>query len=43
MGSMFGTNSTSLSTLTDLVNQNTYVDTSSTCNFGTYFTSGHIG
>lgn len=43
MGTVFASNTTGMYALTNDINQDYYIDTSATCNFGTYFRSGFIG
>lgn len=42
-GTLFASNATSIPTLMDMDNLNGYVDSSSSCYFGTYFIDGHVG
>jgi len=43
MGTVFGTNSSGIYTLTNDELTDSYLDSSSSCYFGTYFRSGYIG
>jgi hypothetical protein len=43
MGTVFASNTASITTLTDDQNQTPYIDTSATCSFGAAFASNHIG
>ncbi len=42
-GTIFASNATGAFAIADDVNQNYYLDTSATCNFGTAFKAGFIG
>jgi len=42
-GTVFSTSSATMYALTDEDNNNGYIDSSPTCNFGMYFKSGYVG